>query len=38
LWWVSQTRAFWVASVGSYTRYRLVLVGESTLAEVELLG
>jgi glycosyl hydrolase family 92 len=36
--WDRQTRAFTVTSGGSYTRYRLVLDEESTLAEVELLG
>ncbi|MDX3450968.1 GH92 family glycosyl hydrolase [Streptomyces sp. ME02-8801-2C] len=36
--WDRQTRAFSVTSGGSYSRYRLVLDGESTLAEVELLG
>lgn len=36
--WDRQTRAFSVASAGSYARYRLVFDGESTLAEVELLG
>ncbi|MBV2354200.1 GH92 family glycosyl hydrolase [Streptomyces sp. J2-1] len=36
--WDKQTRAFTIASPGSYTKYRLVLDGESTLAELELLG
>ena len=36
--WDRQTRAFSVAAPGSYTKYRLVLDGEATLAEVELLG
>ena len=36
--WDRQTRVFSVAFAGSYARYRLVLDGESTLAEVELLG
>ncbi|MFJ5262006.1 GH92 family glycosyl hydrolase [Streptomyces sp. NPDC088387] len=36
--WDRQTRAFSVDKSGSYTQYRLVLDGESTLAEVELLG
>ncbi|MEU6274103.1 GH92 family glycosyl hydrolase [Streptomyces populi] len=36
--WDRQTRAFTVADPGSYARYRLVLDGESTLAEVELLA
>ncbi|GHA02077.1 MULTISPECIES: GH92 family glycosyl hydrolase [Streptomyces] len=36
--WDRQTRAFTIAAPGTYTRYRLVLDGESTLAEVELLG
>ncbi|MFF4036666.1 GH92 family glycosyl hydrolase [Streptomyces sp. NPDC001816] len=36
--WDRQTRAFTVAAPGSYAKYRLVLDGESTLAEVELLA
>ncbi|MER6681070.1 GH92 family glycosyl hydrolase [Streptomyces olivaceoviridis] len=36
--WDRQTRAFTIAAPGTYTKYRLVLDGESTLAEVELLG
>lgn len=36
--WDRQTRAFSVASPGAYAQYRLVLSGESTLAEVELLA
>ncbi|UIX30175.1 GH92 family glycosyl hydrolase [Streptomyces sp. GQFP] len=36
--WDRQTRAFSVTSAGSYAQYRLVFDGESTLAEVELLG
>ncbi|MBJ7903939.1 GH92 family glycosyl hydrolase [Streptomyces sp. DSM 110735] len=36
--WDRQTRAFSIAKPGSYPKYRLVLDGESTLAEVELLG
>lgn len=36
--WDRQTRAFSVPTPGTYARYRLVLSGESTLAEVELLG
>ncbi|MGW4565485.1 GH92 family glycosyl hydrolase [Streptomyces sp. NPDC004561] len=36
--WDRQTRAFTIASPGTYTKYRLVLDGESTLAEVELLA
>ncbi|MFF7971062.1 GH92 family glycosyl hydrolase [Streptomyces sp. NPDC007905] len=36
--WDRQTRAFTIAAPGSYTRYRLVLDGRSTLAEVELLA
>ncbi|MBL1084189.1 GH92 family glycosyl hydrolase [Streptomyces actinomycinicus] len=36
--WDRQTRAFTIAAPGTYTRYRLVLDGESTLAEVELLS
>ncbi|MER5597670.1 GH92 family glycosyl hydrolase [Streptomyces sp. NPDC002265] len=36
--WDRQTRAFSVGSPGSYAHYRLVLDGESTLAEVELLA
>lgn len=36
--WDRQTRAFTVGSPGSYAHYRLVLDGESTLAEVELLA
>ncbi|MEU3981120.1 GH92 family glycosyl hydrolase [Streptomyces sp. NPDC026672] len=36
--WDRQTRAFTVAAPGSYAEYRLVLDGESTLAEVELLA
>lgn len=36
--WDRQTRAFSVTTPGTYTQYRLVLTGESTLAEVELLA
>ncbi|MGP2438346.1 GH92 family glycosyl hydrolase [Streptomyces sp. JW3] len=36
--WDRQTRAFSVRSPGAYGKYRLVLTGESTLAEVELLA
>jgi predicted alpha-1,2-mannosidase len=36
--WDRQTRAFTIAAPGRYTKYRLVLDGESTLAEVELLA
>ncbi len=36
--WDRQTRAFSVAKPGAYQYYRLVLSGEGTLAEVELLG
>ncbi|MFJ3659099.1 GH92 family glycosyl hydrolase [Streptomyces sp. NPDC090119] len=36
--WDRQTRAFSVATPGAYTKYRLVLDAESTLAEVELLS
>ncbi|MHB9858352.1 GH92 family glycosyl hydrolase [Streptomyces sp. YIM S03343] len=36
--WDRQTRAFSVKTPGSYAKYRLVLDGESTLAEVELLA
>jgi predicted alpha-1,2-mannosidase len=36
--WDRQTRAFSVRSPGTYERYRLVLDGEATLAEVELLS
>ncbi|MFD4555416.1 GH92 family glycosyl hydrolase [Streptomyces sp. NPDC058469] len=36
--WDKQTRVFSVKSPGSYARYRLVLDGSSTLAEVELLA
>ncbi|MFH9662168.1 GH92 family glycosyl hydrolase [Streptomyces sp. NPDC017248] len=36
--WDRQTRAFTIAAPGTYTRFRLVLDGESTLAEVELLA
>ncbi|MEU6221074.1 GH92 family glycosyl hydrolase [Streptomyces sp. NPDC047022] len=36
--WDRQTRAFSVPHPGSYAHYRLVLSGESTLAEVELLA
>lgn len=36
--WDRQTRAFSVPEPGSYRHYRLVLDGESTLAEVELLA
>ncbi|OIJ65780.1 alpha-mannosidase [Streptomyces mangrovisoli] len=36
--WDRQTRAFTVAHPGDYRHYRLVLDGESTLAEVELLA
>lgn len=35
--WDRQTRAFSVAAPGTYAKYRLVLDGEATLAEVELL-
>ncbi|CAM5701503.1 putative glycosidase [Streptomyces afghaniensis 772] [Streptomyces afghaniensis] len=35
--WDRQTRAFSVRSPGTYEKYRLVLDGEGTLAEVELL-
>ncbi|MFB7493628.1 GH92 family glycosyl hydrolase [Streptomyces sp. NPDC056161] len=36
--WDRQTRPFTISAPGSYTQYRLVLDGESTLAEVELLA
>ncbi|MEV0178541.1 GH92 family glycosyl hydrolase [Streptomyces sp. NPDC050625] len=36
--WDRQTRAFTVTTPGSYTKYRLILDGEATLAEVELLA
>ncbi|MFJ4326309.1 GH92 family glycosyl hydrolase [Streptomyces tricolor] len=36
--WDRQTRAFTIAHPGRYAQYRLVLNGESTLAEVELLA
>ncbi|EST34513.1 GH92 family glycosyl hydrolase [Streptomyces roseochromogenus] len=36
--WDHQTRAFTIATPGTYSKYRLVLDGESTLAEVELLA
>lgn len=36
--WDRQTRAFTVGSPGTYGRYRLVLDGEATLSEVELLS
>ncbi|MEU6534405.1 GH92 family glycosyl hydrolase [Streptomyces sp. NPDC047000] len=36
--WDRQTRAFSVRTPGSYAKYRLVLDGSSTLAEVELLA
>lgn len=36
--WDKQTRAFSIAKPGTYERYRLVLDGEATLAEVELLA
>ncbi|MGW5098662.1 GH92 family glycosyl hydrolase [Streptomyces nodosus] len=36
--WARQTRAFSIPQTGAYTHYRLVLNGESTLAEVELLS
>ncbi|WP_326657152.1 GH92 family glycosyl hydrolase [Streptomyces sp. NBC_00385] len=36
--WDKQTRAFTVNGRGSYAHYRLVLSGESTLAEVELIS
>ncbi|MFI9246815.1 GH92 family glycosyl hydrolase [Streptomyces sp. NPDC053086] len=36
--WDRQTRAFTIAAPGTYTKYRLLLDGESTLAEVELLA
>ncbi|GAA2426529.1 GH92 family glycosyl hydrolase [Streptomyces glaucus] len=36
--WDRQTRAFSVRSPGTYDRYRLVLDGEATVAEVELLA
>ncbi|MCE3029400.1 GH92 family glycosyl hydrolase [Streptomyces sp. CMSTAAHL-2] len=36
--WNRQTRAFTIAAPGSYAKYRLVLSGSATLAEVELLG
>ncbi len=36
--WDRQTRAFSVKSPGTYAKYRLVLDGEATLAEVELLA
>ena len=36
--WDRQTRAFSVGTPGTYEKYRLVLDGEATLAEVELLS
>ncbi|MEU7409249.1 GH92 family glycosyl hydrolase [Streptomyces sp. NPDC042638] len=36
--WDRQTRAFSIAAPGTYPKYRLLLDGESTLAEVELLA
>lgn len=36
--WDRQTRAFSVGSPGTYEKYRLVLDGEATVAEVELLA
>lgn len=36
--WDRQTRAFTVGSPGTYERYRLVLDGEATVSEVELLA
>ncbi|SMF36840.1 GH92 family glycosyl hydrolase [Streptomyces sp. Amel2xC10] len=36
--WDRQTRAFTVGTPGTYAKYRLVLSGESVLAEVELLA
>lgn len=36
--WDKQTRAFSVGAPGSYAHYRLVLDGEGTLAEVELIS
>ncbi|MFC9082104.1 GH92 family glycosyl hydrolase [Streptomyces sp. NPDC057062] len=36
--WDRQTRAFSIPDTGSYTHYRLVLSGQATLAEVELLA
>ncbi|MET8244079.1 GH92 family glycosyl hydrolase [Streptomyces sp. NPDC005202] len=36
--WDKQTRPFTIAAPGTYQKYRLVLDGESTLAEVELLA
>lgn len=36
--WDRQTRAFTIAAPGTYARYRLVLDGRSTLAEIELLA
>ncbi|MBC2901931.1 GH92 family glycosyl hydrolase [Streptomyces cupreus] len=36
--WDRQTRAFSVGSPGNYERYRLVLDGEATVSEVELLA
>ncbi|MEU1303085.1 GH92 family glycosyl hydrolase [Streptomyces shenzhenensis] len=36
--WDRQTRAFTIPSPGTYAKYRLVLDGQSTLAEVELLA
>ncbi|NED90124.1 glycoside hydrolase family 92 protein [Streptomyces sp. SID11233] len=36
--WDKQTRAFTVKTPGSYAHYRLVLDGEATLAEVELIS
>ncbi|MXM66414.1 glycoside hydrolase family 92 protein [Streptomyces sp. HUCO-GS316] len=36
--WDRQTRAFTIGAPGTYAKYRLVLDGESTLAEVELLA
>ncbi|MEV0494191.1 GH92 family glycosyl hydrolase [Streptomyces atratus] len=36
--WDKQTRVFSVGTAGTYTHYRLVPVGEGTLAEVELIS
>ncbi|MFF0595544.1 GH92 family glycosyl hydrolase [Streptomyces antibioticus] len=36
--WDRQTRAFTVSKPGTYAKYRLVLSGESALAEIELLA
>ncbi|MFF2210381.1 GH92 family glycosyl hydrolase [Streptomyces antibioticus] len=36
--WDRQTRAFTVTAPGTYAKYRLVLSGESALAEIELLA